>query len=236
MPGRRTRHSSPCPRPLSAGRTSVQWSGGRLVSTRPVSTRPARSGCPDGHASGVRGRGVRAVRTALDPGMRRCGGVAHVWAHRVRRVAVVGERLGRRCPNRAWRGGDGCALAVRGSHEGRRETWAAAAHAHRLGAPRSPPGRPRELVQRQGAGRWRWEYEKEQVLTSPPQVRPEQVAGVMADHRLAGSGDHAPWSLCCVGPGRSAPEGPIRFGGEQAAAAARPRQVRSAVRQELTAR
>jgi hypothetical protein len=81
-----------------------------------------------------------------------------------------------------------------------------------------------------------WEYEKEQVLTSPPQVRPEQVAGVMADHRLAGSGDHAPWSLCCVGPWRSAPEGPIRFGGEQAAAAARPRQVRSAVRQELTAR
>jgi hypothetical protein len=30
------------------------------------------------------------------------------WAHRVRRVAVVGERLGRRCPNRACREGWSC--------------------------------------------------------------------------------------------------------------------------------
>jgi hypothetical protein len=71
----------------------------RPVSTRPVSTRPARSWCPDGHASGDRGPGVRAVRIALDPGMRRCGGAAHVRARRVRSVAVVGEWLGRRCPN-----------------------------------------------------------------------------------------------------------------------------------------
>jgi hypothetical protein len=75
--------------------------------TRPVSTRPARSWCPDGHASGDRGPGVRAVRTALDPGMRRCGGAAHVWARRVRSVAVVGEWLGRRCPNWGLAGRDG---------------------------------------------------------------------------------------------------------------------------------
>jgi hypothetical protein len=98
MSGRRTRHWSPvrvrCP---PGGRLST-GSGGRPVSTRPVSTRPARSWCPDGYASGDRGPGVRAVRTALDPGMRRCGGAAHVWARRVRYVAVVGEWLGRRCP------------------------------------------------------------------------------------------------------------------------------------------
>lgn len=80
------------------GRLST-GSGGRPVSTRPVSRRPARSGCPDRRPSGDRGPGVRAVRTALDPGMRRCGGAAHVRARRVRYLAVVGEWLGRRCPN-----------------------------------------------------------------------------------------------------------------------------------------
>jgi hypothetical protein len=107
MSGRRTRHWSPvrvrCP---PGGRRST-GSGGRPVSTRPVSTRPARSWCPDGHASGDRGPGVGAVRTALDPGMRRCGGAAHVWARRVRSVAVVGEWLGRRCPNWGLAGRDG---------------------------------------------------------------------------------------------------------------------------------
>ena len=111
MSGRRTRHWSPvrvrCP---PGGRLST-GSGGR-----PVSTRPARSWCPDGHASGDRGPGVRAVRTALDPGMRRCGGAAHVWARRVRYVAVVGESLGRRCPE-LGSGGEGMVVgsAVPGS-------------------------------------------------------------------------------------------------------------------------
>jgi len=84
--------------------------------TRPVSTRPARSWCPDGHASGDRGPGVRAVRTALDPGMRRCGGAARVRARRVRYVAVVGEWLGRRCPE-LGSGGEGMVVgsAVPGS-------------------------------------------------------------------------------------------------------------------------
>ena len=51
-------------------------------------------------------------------------------------------------------------------------------------APRSLPGRPRELVQRQGAGRLAGERAREQVLTSPPQVRLGQVADVMLDMGL----------------------------------------------------
>jgi hypothetical protein len=116
-------------------------------------------------------------------------------ADRVRRVAVVSERLGRRCPNRAWLGRDGRMLAVRGSHEGRRHTWTAASQAHRLGR------RARRLADQ---GSWSgarcpsvgWEHEKEQALTSPPQVRPGQVAGVMLDHGAERKGgDHAPWLL-----------------------------------------
>jgi hypothetical protein len=106
-----------CPRPLSAGRTSVHWVGRTSgVQRDRCPTRPARSWCPDGHASGDRGPGVRAVRTALDPGMRRCGGAAHVRARRVRYVAVVGEWLGRRCPE-LGSGGEGMVVgsAVPGS-------------------------------------------------------------------------------------------------------------------------
>jgi hypothetical protein len=77
--GRRSRPSLSCPRPPSAEWTSVHWSGGRPVSKRPVSRRPVRSGCPDGHASSVRVRCIGTVRTALDPGVGRCGGVAHPW-------------------------------------------------------------------------------------------------------------------------------------------------------------
>jgi hypothetical protein len=56
MSGRRPRRSSPCPRPLSAVRTSVSnRSSGRPVSTRPVSRRPVPCRCPDGRVSGVRG-------------------------------------------------------------------------------------------------------------------------------------------------------------------------------------
>ena len=41
-----------------------------------------------------------------------------------------------------------------------------------------------------------WEHEKEQVLTSPPQVRSGQVAGVMLDHGAGPEGgDHAAWLL-----------------------------------------
>jgi hypothetical protein len=100
------------------------------------------------------------------------------------RAAVVGERLGRRCPNRAagkgWSNiGSAWLARVSTPDLGRRFACVQAA------APRSPPGRPRELSQRQvpvgggGAG-------KEQVLPSPPHVHPGQVVGVMADHGLDG--------------------------------------------------
>jgi hypothetical protein len=109
---------------------------------------------PPGHAD-VQCPGDRCPRDRCDPGVRTdsCPVSAAAasalsgprWipdvgaadrprlADRVRRVAVVSERLGRRCPNRAWPGRDGRTLAVRGSHEGRRHTWTAASQAHRRG-------------------------------------------------------------------------------------------------------
>jgi hypothetical protein len=86
--------------------------------------------------------------------------------HRVRRVAVVGERRGGRCPNRAWRARDGRTLAVRGSHEGRRQTWRCFAGVQ-AAAPRSPPGRPGELVQRQVPVGWRGEQGSSRRSQSP---------------------------------------------------------------------
>jgi hypothetical protein len=65
---------------------------------------------------------------------------------------------------------------------------------------------------------------KEQVLPSPPQVRPGQVVGVMADMRLDREVVTTLRGRCAgVGPVSSGAGGPIRFGGEQAAAALRPR-------------
>jgi hypothetical protein len=163
MSGRRTRHWSPvrvrCP---PGGRLST-GSGGRPVSTRPVSTRPARSWCPDGHASGDRGPGVRAVRTALDPGMRRCGGAAHVWARRVRYVAVVGQWLVVAARIGAWRGRDGRGFGCAWLRQGRRQTgrrYGSAAAA----ASRSPPGRHGSWSSA-GCRSVGWGHEQEQLLT-----------------------------------------------------------------------
>jgi hypothetical protein len=115
-------------------------------------------------------------------------------------------------PNLGLAGKDGRALAVRGSHEGRRQTWAAAAHAHRLRR------RARHLAD-QGVSlapgcRWLAEnHEKEQVLTSPRRCVLSKLPAWCPTHRLTGSGDHSPWSLCCVGPVSSSAGEPIRFGG-----------------------
>jgi hypothetical protein len=170
------------------GRADVRCPGDRCP-------RPLHSGCPDGHASGVCGLCVRAVRTALDPG-RRCRGAALVWAPRVRRVAVVRERRGRRRPNRASREGMVvCRQCMAGmSIDGRpgpplrthRGCGAALAAWPTKGAGPAPGCRSVGLEAREGA----------EVLTSPPQVPPGQVAGVMLDHGAGpGGGDHAPWSL-----------------------------------------
>ena len=178
MSGRRTRHWSPvrvrCP---PGGRLST-GSGGRPVSTRPVSTRPARSWCPDGHASGDRGPGVRAVRTALDPGMRRCGGAAHVWARRVRYVAVVGEWLGRRCPE-LGSGGEGMVVgsAVPGSDrvDGRPAACMDPRRLRRRARRRADMG----AVQRRVPVGW-WGTSRSSCSHVALQVRPGPVAGVMA--------------------------------------------------------
>jgi hypothetical protein len=138
MSGRRPRRSSPvrvlcppCGRPSdrSSGRPSDR-SRGRPVSTRPVSRRPVPSRCPDGRASGV--RGSAAVLSAPGWTLEWLGAAGRPrWAQWVRRAAVVRGRRGR-LPASDLTGRDGAALAVGGSHEGRRQTWAAASHAHRL--------------------------------------------------------------------------------------------------------
>jgi hypothetical protein len=133
----------PCGRPSHRSR-------GRPVSTRPVSTRPVPSRCPDGRASGCPRRCSRAVRTALAPGMARCGGPSPL-AQWVRRAAVVRGRppawgldgKGWCCVGRGW--------LARGSTTdlGRRIARAQAAASPRRLATREP-------VQRQGAGRVGW--------------------------------------------------------------------------------
>jgi hypothetical protein len=119
-------------RPL-VGRTSgvhatgVHATGAIRVSgwTRVRCPRPLRPRCP----------------TGLDPGIRRCGGAAHVWAHRVRRVA--GSASGLVFAAESGPGGEGwscvgSAWLARGSAAdlGHRSACAQAA------APCSPPGRP----------------------------------------------------------------------------------------------
>jgi hypothetical protein len=144
--------------------TGVQATGAIRVSgrTRVQCPRPVHRHCP--HGAGSWGGSLRRGSPSL--------------AHRVRGVAVVRERLGRRspsrrCPNRAWRGRDGRSLAMRGSH-GSTAYLAAASPAHRQRR-LADPGR---WLQRQGAGRLAGEHEKERVLPSPQQMRPGPVAGV----------------------------------------------------------
>jgi hypothetical protein len=113
----------PCGRPSNRSR-------GRPVSTRPVSTRPVPSRCPDRRASGVRGS---AAALSAPP-----------WT--LERLSAAGRPVGRTgfevppwsaggvvaYPHTGLTGRDGAGLAMGGSHEGRRQTWAAASHAHRL--------------------------------------------------------------------------------------------------------
>jgi hypothetical protein len=240
MSGRLPRRSSRCPRPLSAMRTDVRPTGR-------VDVRCPRVRCPRVrvHASGVHAPGVHTTgvirvsgRTPvrcprpLQPRWIRTTSVRRDrprLVHRVRRGAVVGERLGRRCPNRARRARDGRTLAVRGSHEGRRQTWRCFAGVQ-AAAPRSPPGRPGELVQGQVPVGW-WGSRGGAGAPKSPQVRAGRVAGVLADHGLDREVVTTLGGRCAGGgPVSSCAGGPIRFSGEQTAAAARPRYVRGAVR------
>jgi hypothetical protein len=158
------------------------------------------------------------------------------WAHRVRRVAVVGERLGRRCPNRACREGWSCVgQCVAGtSGDGRPgpplrtgkgggaalTAWATKGAGAALGAGRVAGGHGKEQVRtRRSAGASRTGCRR------GARHGPDREVVTTVSGRCAG-----------VGPVSSGSGGPIRFGGEQPAAAARPRYVRRAVRSALTAR
>jgi hypothetical protein len=229
MSGRRPRRSSlspPCGRPST-------WSRGRLVSTRVrcpgdrcprvrcSRVRCSRVRCdpgvrtdrrPDRRASGVRGLCVRAVRTALDPevgaaGQPRFGGPGSTcrcgpraaWSS-LPECGLAGKRWS--CVGSAW--------LARGSTAGLGRRFAVAPAA----APRSPPGRPRELVQRQGAGRLAGEHAREQALTSPSQVRLGQVAGVLLDHGRDRKVVTTLRGRCAgVGLRSSGAGGPVRFSG-----------------------
>ena len=180
MSGRRPRRSSLCPRPLSAVRTSVQPTG--RADVRCPGDRCPRDRCDPGvrtdrrPVSAASASKLSAPRWIRNPSVRR----GRPRLAQVRRVAVVGERLARRCPNRAWRGRDGPTLAVRRSHECRGQSWAAvdtaAWYAHRLRR------RARRLATKGAdpAPACRWSTEGAGAHQAPPQVGPGRVVGVMA--------------------------------------------------------
>jgi hypothetical protein len=167
----------PCGRPSNRSR-------GRPVSTRPVSMlpvsrRPVPSRCPDGTGLWCPRLCSRAVRTALDPGMARCGGPSPLGAMAFD-VPPWSAGGAVDCPHRTCR--EGMMLGWPWVAPTRVDTRPGPPHRTRTGCGAAWP--TRELVQRQGAGRLAGEHENTQVLTSPPQVRPGQVAGVVPDHGL----------------------------------------------------
>jgi hypothetical protein len=167
--GRRRRGPRGCPHASHAVqrsvrvRTSVQLAP--RVSRRPVSTRPVRSRCPDGQASGIRGlcasalSAPRRIRTAS---VRRD---RPRWAHRVD-VLLSTAGLGRGIARTGW----GAALAA----------WPTRSLVQRQAAGRLAGSREGAATHKSPGG---------------CVVRGGQVAGVTPDHGLDGSGDHAEWSL-----------------------------------------
>jgi hypothetical protein len=180
-----------------------------LVALSAVEVRPMVGRTSGVHATGVQATGAirvsgrtrpvsaaaaSAVRTVLDPGTGGCGRPIHV-AQRVGGVAVVGERRGRRC--RVGTGGRGMVvrLAVR---------WLAGGSAADLGlhlacaeaaAPRLPPGRPREPVQRPVPVGWLGSTRGSRCFQVPGMAS-WAGAGALSGHGAgAGGGDHARWSL-----------------------------------------
>jgi hypothetical protein len=164
------------------------WSGGHPVS---------RHRCPG--ASGVQVSGVHAIGVQTTGVIQVCGqpGVRCSRPLQPRCPYHAGSRASvRRDRPRLW--------LAQGStpHLGRRLAGAQAA------APRWPPGRPRELVQRQVPVGWLGSREGQVLTRRPRRVHPGQVAGVMVDHGAGpGGGDHAPWSLSWCWSRRPAAEG-----------------------------
>jgi hypothetical protein len=226
--GRRCRGRRGCPDAGHAVRRSL-----RRADVRPTGRADVR--CPGDRCPRVRCPGDRCdpgIRTDRRPCPRplrprcphRAGSRTSVprdrprWRTGVRRVAV-GPRaawsslpesgLGRPLAGKGWSCA-GNAWRARGSTAGLGCRFAVA----QAGAPRSPPGRPRELVQRQGAGRLAGEHGREQVLTSPSQVRLGQVVGVMLDMGRDRKVVTTLGGRCAgVGLGSSGAGGPVRFSG-----------------------
>jgi hypothetical protein len=177
------------------GRPS-NWSGGRLVSRRRCPRDRGDPGCPDRHASGVHSRCSRAVRTVLDPGIRRCGGTGHIgapgWTCRCGRCAAWSS-----LPESGLAGRDGRTLAVRGSHEGRPQTWTATWYAYRLRR------RPR-CSATMGVGPapvpvgWRGEQGKERMLQVPHRCGLGRLPTYRPTWGWTGGGDHPAWSGALV--------------------------------------
>jgi hypothetical protein len=216
MSGRRPRRSSRCPPPPSAcGRTSV-----RCPRVRCPRDRCPRDRCPrDRGDPGVRTdrRPVSAAAAAALSAPRwilRGVGVAgtdHVW-RTGRRVAVVGERLGGRRPNRAWRHRDGRTLVVRGSHKGRRQAWAAASQVHRLRRHARRLADRGELVQRQVPVGWRGAGEGAGA-PSPRRFVLGRLPACWPTWAGPGGSDHAAWSVRWWWSGVVQLREAIRFGG-----------------------
>jgi hypothetical protein len=119
-------------------------------------------------------------------------------AHRVRRVAVVGEVSGLVVAARIGPGGEGMVVrrAARGWHEWRRQTWAAALHAQRLGRRACRLGDQGSWSSARCRSGGRGSTGRSRYAHVAPPVRPGQVAGVMPDMGLdRGGNDHASWSL-----------------------------------------
>ena len=211
-----------CPSSRSSGRPMSRASGVRCPGVR-------ASRCPDGQAP---------VSAALPP---RCPRRAGPWSGSVWRAApgwpqpvdVPGGRRGGvvACRLRPDGKGDGAALAVAGSHEvdrsqGRRLAGVPAA------APPWPQRAGTGAGPGQGAGRGRgaWRGMGGSRCSPAPAGRPGRSRRRGADHGLAQqlvTTLRGRWAR--VVPWRPAPEGPPGSVGEQPAAVARPRCVRSAV-------
>jgi hypothetical protein len=237
MSGYRPRRPSLCSHPLSAMRTDVRPTG--RADVRCPRVQCPRDRCDADVRTDRRPVSATAAAVLSAPHGSRNAPVPRDWprwAHRVRRVAVVGERLGRRCPNQACREGWSCVgQCVAGtSGDGR-------------------PGPPLRTGKGGGAALTAWATKgvgaalgdgrvaggtgRSRCAHVAPPVHPEQVAGVVRDMGLDREVVTTVSGRCAgVGPVSSGSGGPIRFGGEQPAAAARPRYVRSAVRSALTAR
>ena len=226
-PGR----SLPCPPPLvrrgdvrPAGRADVQCPG------RPVSGVQA-SGHPGVRTDKLRclRRCRHVVRAAPDPGVARCGGPPPVGPTGRRAPWSAGGVVA--CRLRPDGKGNGAALAVAGSHEvdrsqGRRLAGVPAA------APPWPQRAGTGAGPGQGAGRGRgaWGVWEGAGAHQPRQGVLGALIGVVPTTGLAQqlvTTLRGRWAR--VVPWRPAPEGPPGSVGEQPAAVARPRCVRSAV-------